>query len=112
MPKVYLADAAPVGIRRYVHVQAGWHEKGKLASANETKWIEQIGGEALLGIVGSSQPDAPHLGELLDAHAAASQRFAGVRHMTSWDADRRIHSFARRAASCSRRPGAGLAPRR
>lgn len=96
VPKVYLADATPIGIKRYVHVQAGWHEKGMLASANETKWIEQIGGEALLGIVGQANLDAPHLGELLDAHAAASQRFVGVRHMTSWDADGRIHSFARR----------------
>lgn len=96
MPDTYRAEAEPIGVTGYIHVQAGWHQKGKLAAANETRWVEQIGGPPLLGIVGQADLDSPHLGELLDAHAAASPRFVGVRDMTAWDADKRIHSFATR----------------
>jgi predicted TIM-barrel fold metal-dependent hydrolase len=96
LPDTYLAEAAPIGITGYIHVLAGWHERGRLAAANETRWVEAIGGPQLLGIVGQAELDSPHLGDLLDAHAAASPRIVGVRDMTAWDADKRIHTFSTR----------------
>jgi predicted TIM-barrel fold metal-dependent hydrolase len=93
LPSDWKADIAGVPASGFVHVQAGWHAKGTLAPAGETAWVESIGGPTLLGIVGQADLDAPHLPELLDAHRAASKRFVGVRHMTSWSADKRFVSW-------------------
>jgi L-fuconolactonase len=97
LPVTWEADMAGVPAVGFVHVQAGWHAKGKLAQAGETAWVESIGGPKLLGIVGQADLDAPHLSELLDAHRTASKRFVGVRHMTSWSPDKRHVSWTDKA---------------
>ncbi|MEM9729790.1 MAG: amidohydrolase family protein [Myxococcota bacterium] len=72
-------------IRGVIHVQAGWKGKRHIDVVGETRWLEGIdpGANTILGIVGAAHLEEPDLGEVLDAHAAASSRFCGVRDMLS-----------------------------
>ncbi len=74
-------------------MQAGWHAKGPLGPVGETRWAEAIGGRDMLAIVGEAHLEDPALSEVLDAHAAASDRFVGVRDMTARDADDGVMDF-------------------
>jgi L-fuconolactonase len=105
LPATYAADVAGVPdavgapIESVVHVQADWHTKDPLGHADETAWLETLpwgrdGNPQLAGIVGHADPRDARFAELLDAHAAASPRFRGIRCMGSWHRDRGVKSYA------------------
>lgn len=92
-------DAVGVPVESVVHVQADWKTKEPLGPADETAWLETLpwgrdGHPRLAGIVGHADPRQPHFAQLLDAHAAASARFRGVRAMTTWHPDKGVTRYA------------------
>lgn len=96
LPGTYLRNTGAHAVRGFVHVQAGWEGRGALAGVGETRWLEDLCGKDLLGIVGQAHLESPELGALLDAHAAASTRFVGVRDMLAFDPDSGVLDFATR----------------
>jgi predicted TIM-barrel fold metal-dependent hydrolase len=98
LPPELAGEQTGVDVRGVVHVQAGWHGKGPLAGADETRWVDGLGaggGVPVLGLVGQAALDAPELDRLLAAHRAASTRFVGVRDMTAHDPDRGVMDFSK-----------------
>lgn len=80
--------------RTFVHVQAGWQKSGPMGPVGETRWLESLGAPELGAIVGHADLSlGARVGAVLDAHAAASRRFRGVRHMLANHADPGVHSF-------------------
>ncbi len=100
LPEDWRRDTGPAEVRGFVHVQADWHGKGPLGSAGETHWLERTCGDALLGIVGHADLGAATLGQLLDAHANASERFVGIRDMLAHDPDRLVMKYSPRPDRC------------
>lgn len=85
-------ETVGVPVEAAVHVQAGWHGPDQSA---ETAWLETLpfgthGHPGLAAIVGNADPRDPGCAALLDAHARASDRFRGVRFMTTWHPDRGV----------------------
>ena len=85
-------EAVGVPVEAAVHVQAGWHGPDQSA---ETAWLETLpfgasGRPALAAVMGNADPRDPGCGDLLDAHLRASERFRGVRFMTTWHPDRGV----------------------
>lgn len=98
LPADYAADVAGtvaavgVPVEAAIHVQAGWHGPDQ---AEETAWVAGLpfgadGNPGLAAIVGNADPRDPGCGALLDAHAEASDRFRGVRSMTTWHPDKGV----------------------
>ncbi|MEM9691194.1 MAG: amidohydrolase family protein [Myxococcota bacterium] len=89
LPGKWLGDtlAAPSGptwdrpaVEGFVHVEASWQTGGKaLGEVDETRWLEEVCGQDLLGIVGAATLEADNVEELVAAHRGASRRFVGVR---------------------------------
>jgi predicted TIM-barrel fold metal-dependent hydrolase len=107
LPGTYAADVAGVPdavgvpVEATIHVQAEWLEKGPLGPAGETRWLETLpfgddGNPRLAAIVAHADPRSDHLDELLDAHAAASPRFRGIRCMGTWHDDPKVKRYADR----------------
>jgi len=105
LPANYTADVAGVPdavgapVESVVHVQADWKTKEPLGHAGETAWLETLpwgrdGNPQLGAIVGHADPLEPHFADLLDAHAAASSRFRGVRAMATWHPDKGVKRYA------------------
>ena len=97
LPDDYLREARPLGIERFVHVQAGWKDDRPLDAVGETEWLEALrrAGAPVAGIVAYADlrlGDA--VAEVLDAHVAASPAMRGVRFMFAWHDHRMVHSFA------------------
>jgi L-fuconolactonase len=93
-----VADAVGVPVESVVHVQAEWKTKEPLGHAGETAWLETLpwgrdGNPQLTAIVGHADPLEPHFAELLDAHAAASGRFRGIRAMATWHPDKAVKRY-------------------
>jgi len=84
-----------------VHVQAGWKAKHHFGLVDETRWLESIDpkGETIQAIVGAAHLEASDLDAVLDAHAAASSRFRGVRDMLAAHGDPSVVDWARPGAS-------------
>ena len=98
LPADYARDTAGavasvgVPVESAIHVQAGWHGPDQ---SEETAWVDALpfgvdGHPGLAAIVGNADPRDPGCASLLDRHAAASDRFRGVRFMTTWHPDRGV----------------------
>lgn len=101
LPSTYAADAegvtaaAGVPVESVVHVQAGWLGD----PVDETRWVQSLpfgrdGAPALAAVVVEADPREPHVGEVLDRHAQASDRLRGVRFMGAWHPDPGVVRFA------------------
>ena len=91
--------AVGVPVESVIHVQADWKTKEPLGAADETAWLETLswgrdGNPQLAGIVGHADPREPHFAQLLDAHAARSSRFVGIRHLGTWHEDKGTVRYA------------------
>lgn len=98
----YVADAAPLTVEAIVHIQAGWHGRGLLGSVEETRWIAGLpfgegGAPRLGGIVVHADLTDPRVGEVLDAHLAASPLVRGLRLMGAFHPDPQVRSWTPRA---------------
>ncbi len=98
LPADYAADVAEtvesvgVPVEAAIHVQCGWHRPDQ---SEETAWLDQlpfgtVGYPALAAIVGNADPREPDFAATLDAHAKASDRFRGIRFMTTWHPDKGV----------------------
>jgi L-fuconolactonase len=104
LPEDYAADAdevaatVGVGIDAVVHVEAGWHAKGPLAPAGETRWVAALpfghpGAPQLGAIVAHADLRSKDCAELLDAHLAASAKVSGIRHMGARHPDPKVKDW-------------------
>ena len=86
----YAADCGRHQVTGYVYVEAGWTGRGRLALADETRWVEQAAqqqdpqGPRLVGIVAAADLRRDDLPDLLAAHRDASDRMCGIRDMLAW----------------------------
>ncbi len=100
LPPDYAEDHGHHEVAGYVFVEASWTGKGRLAAADETRWIEGIArqhdadGPQLLGIVAAADLRRDDLAELLAAHREASPRVCGIRDKLAWSSDRGVMDFA------------------
>lgn len=101
LPEHWRADIGGFESRGYIHVQTPWLEKGPLGHVGETRWLEQVCGPDLLKLVAHADLGADALPELLDAHAAASPRFAGVRDMLAHDPDKGVMNYDEQPHRCT-----------
>ena len=88
-------DAVGVAVDAAVHVQCGWHHGDP---SEETAWLDGLpfgkdGYPALAAIIGEADPRVPDFAALLDRHAAASERFRGIRFMTTWHPDKGVKNW-------------------
>ena len=101
LPADYAADVAPVRtalgvpVTDAVHVQCGWHRPDQ---SEETAWLDALpfgveGRPRLAAIVGNADPRDPDFARHLDDHAAASDRFRGIRFMTAHHPDPGVKSW-------------------
>jgi L-fuconolactonase len=94
-----VTEAVGVPVSSVVHIQADWHTKEPLGPADETAWLETVpfgrnGAPELAAIIGDGDPRSDGFTELLDAHAAASPRFRGIRCMGTWHPDKGVKRYA------------------
>lgn len=75
-----LKDAAGLGLAKSVHVQANFNPSDP---AGETRWLEAFAKETGFphGIVGFADFSSAEVEKTLEAHAAASPRFRGIRQV-------------------------------
>ncbi len=101
LPPDYAADVAGavgtvgVPVEAAVHIECGWHRPDQ---SEETAWIDALpfgaaGNPDLAAIIGNADPREPDFGSVLDAHARASDRFRGIRFMTTWHPDRGVKNW-------------------
>lgn len=88
-------DAVGVPVESAIHVQCGWHRPDQ---SEETAWLDTLpfgsaGNPDLVGIVGNADPREAGFAQALDAHARASDRFRGIRFMTTWHPDRGVKNW-------------------
>lgn len=100
LPPHYAAEHGHHRVTGYVYVEASWTGRGRLAQADETRWIEALArhhdaaGPRLRGIVAAADLARPDLPELLRAHREASPRLCGVRDKLAWSTTPGVMSFA------------------
>jgi L-fuconolactonase len=104
LPGDWMGERGETRSPGFVHVQAGWHGRGPLASVGETRWLESLCGVDLRGIVAQARLESRHLVPLLDAHAAASARLVGVRDMTAFDDDPGVMNWTAAGDRMGREP--------
>lgn len=81
----YLADAAPQGLMKAVHVDAGWDYADPVG---ETCWLQEVADRTGYpnGIVARAELDAPDIEHVLAEHSAFPA-IRGIRHILNWHAD-------------------------
>ncbi len=94
MPEDFHRDAGKYDLDGYVHVEAGWEAKGLLGPVGETEWVDDLDDPPLSLVAHANLSDTANLDALLDAHAAASDRFVGVRDMVAAHPSKRIHNWS------------------
>lgn len=94
LPPDYAASIAPIAVDTVVHVEAGWHDHSLLGPVGETRWLEALPfastGRKLGAIVAHADLRNPSVDETLDAHAAASTKFRGIRDIGSDHPDKGV----------------------
>ncbi len=100
LPNTYRADAGSVPVRTVVHIEAEWPaEERHLDSVGETGWLTSLpfgrdGAPDLGAIVVAADPRWPDVGDVLDAHLAASPLVRGVRSKAAQHPDPGVRDFA------------------
>lgn len=94
LPQDYQKDSQGFSIEGFVHVEAGWKGKGKMAAIEETKWLAKInpvsGPRILAMIVNADLSRGSEVEDLIKAHKGASPLVKGAREALSWQADKGI----------------------
>ena len=101
LPADYAVDVAGtvesvgVPVEAAVHVECGWHRADQ---SEETAWLDALpfgvaGNPGLAAIIGNADPREADFASVLDAHARASDRFRGIRFMTSWHPDKGVKNW-------------------
>ena len=100
LPPDYAAEHGHHRVTGYVYVEASWAGRGRLAQADETRWVEALArrhdaeGPRLHAIVAAADLARPDLPDLLAAHREASRRFCGVRDKLAWSTNPGVMGFA------------------
>lgn len=99
MPSDYHRDTGKYDVAGYVHIEAGWEAKGPMGPVGETKWVDSLDDPPMALVAHANLSDSANLGAVLDAHAAASKRFVGVRDMMAAHPSKKIHDWAESTAT-------------
>ena len=99
MPSDYHGDTGKYDVAGYVHIEAGWEAKGPMGPVGETKWVDALDDPPLALVAHADLTDAANLPAVLDAHAAASSRFVGVRDMMAAHPSKKILDWAESTAT-------------
>ena len=83
LPATFLASTGHHDVRGIVHVEAGWHGRGRVAVAGETRWLDQLDPPPLAIIGRANLANSADLEAVLDAHSLASGRLRGIRQSLS-----------------------------
>jgi L-fuconolactonase len=100
LPADYAAEHGHHRVKAYVYVEASWAGRGRLAQADETRWVEGLArhhdpeGPRLQAIVAAADLARPDLPDLLRAHREASRRVTGIRDKLAWSKTRGVMDFA------------------
>jgi L-fuconolactonase len=87
-------------LRGFVHMQAGWLAPFAMGPVGETRWLEKIGQDDLLGLVAHADLTMGRgIARVLEAHRAASPRFRGVRHLLAHSAEPGIMRWTTKPAA-------------
>ncbi len=93
LPALYHQDTGKYKIDGFVHIQAGWEGEKPFNSVGETDWLMTLP-ELPLAIVGEAHlMEIETLESVLDAHAAASPLFRGVRDSIARHPDKGVMNF-------------------
>jgi len=98
MPSDYHRDTGKYDVTGYVHIEAGWEAKGPMGPVGETKWVDALDDPPMALVAHADLSDTANLDAVLDAHAASSKRFVGVRDMAAAHPAKRIHNWAKSEA--------------
>lgn len=99
LPDTYRRDTASVPVQQVVHIEAEWPAERHLDTVGETEWLASLpfgrdGLPRLGAIVVGVDPRWTDVGEVLDAHLAASPLVRGVRSKASHHSDPGVRDFA------------------
>ena len=93
MPETFHADAGHHTVSGYVHVEAGWKQRGPLGPVGETRWLDHLG-DPPRGIVANADlSDPATLEAQLDAHAMSSGRLRGIRDIVASHPSAAVHTW-------------------
>ena len=95
MPADHRQEHGSADVRGFIHIEAAWKRRNPMRFVEETEWLESLGDPGLRGIVGQADLAHPQLDALLDAHAAASPRFVGVRDKVAFSPDPGVMSWCK-----------------
>jgi L-fuconolactonase len=98
LPDTYRGDAASVPVQTVVHIEADWMTEKPLDSVGETRWLTTLpfgrdGSPDLGAIVVNVDPRWSDVGDVLDAHIAASPLVRGVRSKEAHHPDPGVRDF-------------------
>ncbi|MGW0882340.1 amidohydrolase family protein [Streptomyces sp. NPDC002671] len=98
LPSMYRHDVGDLPVSSVVHVEASWLGDDPMSSVDETRWVDSLpfgqdGTPNLGAIVVHADPRWDRLGEVLDAHLAASPLVRGVRQQVPHHPDPAVRCF-------------------
>jgi len=100
MPPDHARDSAAFPVDTVIHVEAGWTARGEFAPVGETRWVDGLdfgAGKRLGAIVAHADLCHPRVDEVLAAHADASPKLRGIRHMAARHPSSSVLAFSRAA---------------
>jgi L-fuconolactonase len=98
LPGDYEKDTDELPVSTVVHVEAAWVAETPMDTVDETRWVTSLpfgrdGAPSLGAVVVHADPRWPDLGEVLDAHRAASPLVRGVRCSAAHHPDAGVRNF-------------------
>lgn len=100
MPPDHARDSAAFDVDTVVHVEADWTARGLMGPVGETRWVDALdfgAGKQLGAIVAHADLCHPRVDDVLAAHAEASPKLRGIRHMAARHTSSRVLAFSRAA---------------
>jgi predicted TIM-barrel fold metal-dependent hydrolase len=93
MPETFHADTGEHTVAGYVHIEAGWKQRGTLGPVGETRWLEMLADPPLAIVANADLCDPAALEAQLDAHALSSGRLRGIRDVVASHPSESVHTW-------------------
>lgn len=93
MPATFHADTGHHAVAGYVHIEAGWKQRGTLGPVGETRWLESLDDPPVAIVANADLCDPGALEAQLDAHALSSGRLRGIRDIVASHPSESVHTW-------------------